>query len=165
MNNQTPPKSSVPIILGLIIVVLLIVIGFLLYKQQGIDESTQTNLDQGLESSETPQTSLDQEISVTSPAAGSPVHSPIFILGSASGTWFFEGSFPVVLEDQQGKELARGVVQASQDWMTENQVSFTSNLTFSVNQPTPAVLIFTPDNPSGLPNDTQFELPVVLLPE
>jgi hypothetical protein len=101
------------------------------------------------------------DISVSSPSANSIVKSPLTITGKARGNWFFEAQFPVVLLDANGKELSRGVAQATEDWMTTDFVDFKVTLTFS--QPTTATgeFVLSKDNPSGLPeNDASVRVPV-----
>ncbi len=92
------------------------------------------------------------------------ISSPFTLSGEAR-LWYFEGSFPLRLEDNQGKTLATGIAQALDDWMTEDFVPFMADIEFTVNEPTAGVLILTKDNPSGLPQfDEQVEIPVMLEP-
>ncbi|MDO8260943.1 MAG: Gmad2 immunoglobulin-like domain-containing protein, partial [Candidatus Magasanikbacteria bacterium] len=80
----------------------------------------------------------------------------------ARGTWFFEGSFPVVLTNWDGLIIAEGVAQAKGDWMTEDFVDFSVTLEFTGPQLyNRGSLILMKDNPSGLPqNDDAFEVTV-----
>lgn len=101
-------------------------------------------------------------VELTEPLAGTSVTNPIQIAGRAPGNWFFEATFPVVLEDVDGNELSRTQAQAVGDWMTTDLVEFTASLEYSVTQETSAVLVFRPDNPSGLPNTEEYRLPITL---
>ena len=94
------------------------------------------------------------------------ITSPVTIDGEAAGNWFFEGSFPIVIVDWDGKILGEGIAQAEREWMTEDHVPFTATITFE--KPTyknTGAFIFKKDNPSGLPqNDATIEIPVTFAP-
>ena len=96
-------------------------------------------------------------IRLDSPRPNAEVVSPLKIIGQARGSWFFEASFPVVLEDQNGLAVARGYATATSDWMTENFVGFTAELTFSGQTGAKGRLILKKDNPSGLPAPTYID--------
>lgn len=107
---------------------------------------------------------LADKIKVDFPTANSIVSSPLIIVGQARGTWYFEASFPVALQDKNGNVLAQGIATAQSDWMVENFVPFIAKLEFT--QPvenTEAVLLLKRDNPSGLPEyDATLEMPLIL---
>lgn len=98
------------------------------------------------------------------PQPSSEISNPLVVQGQARGSWFFEGSFPVVLVDWDGRIIAETIAQAQSEWMTKDFVPFKANLVFS--QPDIIVsnrgaLILRKDNPSGLPqNDDALEIPV-----
>lgn len=102
-------------------------------------------------------------IVVVSPIKESKISSPLSFAGRARGTWFFEGSFPVILTDWDGKIIAEGHASAQSDWMTSDFVKFVGTIEFDK----PAygergTLIFKKDNPSGLQgNDDSYEIPVL----
>ncbi len=75
---------------------------------------------------------LNDMVVLNYPTAGEIVTSPLLVTGSARGGWFFEGSFPVVLTDWDGLIIAEGIAQADGEWMTEEFVPFTAELTFTV---------------------------------
>lgn len=103
------------------------------------------------------------EIIVTSPQANQIISSPLNIQGQAKGSWYFEASAPVKLLDGQGKELAVSYIQAQGDWMTENYVPFTAQLTYQAVATSSGFLVFNNDNPSGLPeNSKEFKVPVII---
>lgn len=93
---------------------------------------------------------------------GSLVTSPLAVTGRARGNWFFEASFPIELQDQANQLLSQGIAQAQGEWMTEDLVPFTAELTFTA--PTTSdsgKLILRKDNPSGLPeNDAELSIPI-----
>lgn len=108
--------------------------------------------------------SVGASIMITAPAASSTVATPIQITGSARGSWFFEASFPIALMIN-GQTVTTTHATATSDWMTADFVPFTASIKFSVTSNTPAELVFSADNPSGLPqNDKEFRLPVILVP-
>jgi len=102
-------------------------------------------------------------INIKHPLAWSFVDSPIKVEGEARGYWFFEGDFPVILNDANGNFLATGIAKAQGEWMTENFVPFELELKFKrpENEPRYGVLIFHRDNPSGLSeHDEELDVPV-----
>jgi len=93
--------------------------------------------------------------------AEATISSPLAIEGSARGTWFFEGSFPVKVLDESGQELGRGIAQAQGSWMTEDFVPFKAVIMFT--RPTSSIgsVVLEKDNPSGLAqNDQKIALPI-----
>lgn len=108
-----------------------------------------------------PPVSTHPDIKVTSISTNQLITSPHNLRGEARGTWFFEASFPVRLEDANGNVLVQIPAQAQGEWMTENFVPYQATLRF--NQPSTAtgVLILEKDNPSGLPeNAAEIRIPV-----
>ncbi len=103
------------------------------------------------------------DVVVISPIKNSVISSPVAIAGRARGSWFFEGSFPVVLKDAYGTVLAESHVTAQGEWMTQDYVSFVGTLQYQKQIPdAKGVLIFIKDNPSGLPeNDESVEVPII----
>lgn len=91
-------------------------------------------------------------IRVDAPAPGGVVTSPLVMTGDARGTWYFEASFPVELQDADGNVIAQSYAQAQGEWMTEDFVPFASTMTFTVpSGVTEGVVYLRKDNPSGLP--------------
>lgn len=99
--------------------------------------------------------SLLDMIRVTTPRPSMYITSPLTIEGFARGMWFFEGSFPVRLIDQNGKTIASGIAYAQDEWMTEAFVPFRAELTFSTTHRGVGKLILQKDNPSGEPSRDQ----------
>lgn len=101
-------------------------------------------------------------IVVRSPSAGAVVSSPLRIEGRARGVWFFEGDFPVVLEDARGRRVAEWYVTAKGEWMTDEFVPFEGTIEFK--KPDSGVrgrLVLKKDNPTGLPkHDDEIEIPI-----
>ncbi|MFH1712552.1 MAG: DUF5671 domain-containing protein [Patescibacteria group bacterium] len=130
----------------------------LIYSQtlnRGTDERTPLAVDNAQ--------ALADVIIVSSPQPGDIITSPLKISGTARGNWYFEATAPAELLDWEGNLIAQGFVTAQGDWMTEDFVPFTGELTFifpqSVEQE--GTLILRNDNPSGLAeNDQTIEVPV-----
>jgi hypothetical protein len=101
-------------------------------------------------------------IRVQSPSPNQAIKSPVTVTGQARGSWYFEGSFPVILVDWDGRIIAEAVATADGEWMTEEFVPFRATLEFE----TPeygerGTLILRKDNPSGRPElDDALEVPV-----
>jgi len=92
----------------------------------------------------------EEMIRVDSPQPNQVVTSPLEVEGEARGSWFFEASFPYVLEDSEGNILQEGSIQTNENWMTEDFVSFSQEIEFPAGESEAATLIFEKANPSGL---------------
>ncbi len=101
-------------------------------------------------------------IVVESPAPGAVVSSPLRVRGHARGTWFFEGDFPLLLQDATGKTLARKYATATGEWMTREFVPFEGTLEFDPPPGGRGTLILRKNNPTDDPSrDDRVELPVL----
>lgn len=106
-------------------------------------------------------------ISLDTPRPNQSVESPLTIEGQARGFWFFEGDFPVIITDWDGRIIGEGFATAEGDWMTEEFVPFSAVLEFETPRFSDfndkGTLILRKDNPSGLPeNDDALEVPIIL---
>jgi len=91
----------------------------------------------------------DALITVQTPLPGAVIESPLTIRGRARGSWFFEGDFPILLKDADGKIIARSFVTAASEWMTTDFVDFLGSLSFtSPKRGSRGTLVFVKDNPS-----------------
>ncbi len=108
----------------------------------------------------------DDLIVIDSPELNSAVTSPIQITGQARGTYFYEGSFPILVTDANGQIIGDGIATAQGDWATESFVPFTATVLYLPPQGTIGKngnIILRNSNPSGLPeNSIQRVIPVVL---
>lgn len=119
------------------------------------------------------QIEFQEKLIIHQPLESEKISSPLEIKGEARGTWFFEGSFMVLLTNWDGLIIAEGVAQmdaSEETWMTEDMVDFNANLEYE----NPALsgseidhfsrrgsLIFKRANPSGLAeNDEAIEFVV-----
>lgn len=106
------------------------------------------------------------QIKVGFPIPGQRVGNQIVVSGIAKGGWYFEGDFPVLLEDEQGNVLASSSARAQGSWMNEDFVPFVSVLDYPREDSREAVIILQKDNPSDIRElDDQIEIPVVLGPD
>jgi hypothetical protein len=100
-------------------------------------------------------------IQVTEPQANQEISTPILIKGQARGSWFFEASFPVEIQDSDKVIIATGIAQAKTEWMTNDFVPFEVNIDFQRPVIKNGYLILKKDNPSGDPSkDDQLILPI-----
>ena len=117
----------------------------------------------------TPSPLTTSDLKITNPQPNQELIVPgtIQVTGEARGSWFFEASFPIILQDANGNTLTTFTAQALEDWMTTDFVSFTAQASLpDVPNTTAAYFVFSKDNPSGLPeNDSFVKLPVRLLPQ
>ncbi|KND47493.1 MAG: hypothetical protein AB199_03625 [Parcubacteria bacterium C7867-004] len=103
------------------------------------------------------------KIVVETPTPGAVTGKSFTVKGKARGYWYFEASFPIELLDKDGKVLASMPVQAQGDWMTENFVPFSVQITAPQSYIGPATLVLHKDNPSGLPeNDASLSIPITV---
>lgn len=106
-------------------------------------------------------TGKENLIRLISPQSNEVVVSPPLVEGEARGNWFFEASFPIKLLDENDQQIALGIAQAQNEWMTENFVPFKTTLTFTRPTTPKGWLVLTKDNPSGLPeHDDELRIPI-----
>ena len=108
--------------------------------------------------------STELPIQVSTPKDNQEVGNPIKISGKAKGTWFFEGSFPIQLVDSSGNILGHGIATSTEDWMTENFINFSAEISYTKATSTKrALLVLSKDNPSDNPDlDQSIFVPVIL---
>lgn len=102
-------------------------------------------------------------IIVDIPSPGAVTGKEFLVRGKARGTWFFEGSFPVVVIDTNGKILAEGPAKAQGDWMTTEFVPFTITIKAPESYVGEAMVLLKKDNPSGLEErDASISFPITI---
>jgi hypothetical protein len=104
----------------------------------------------------------NNSIRLDSPITGAVISSPLTIKGKARGTWFFEGDFPVILLDAQGKKIAENYATAHGEWMTEDFVEFEGALHFSgALSGQKGIIVLKKDNPTGMEQfDDALKIPI-----
>lgn len=102
-------------------------------------------------------------IQVALPLPNEEISSSLQMRGKAKGYWYFEGDFPVRLEDKDGNTLAKGYAVAQDEWMTRDWVPFEGTLELpALPDNERGYLVFTRNNPSDLrENDREYRLPVL----
>lgn len=106
--------------------------------------------------------SIPDLIEVDRPVVNQAVSSPLAISGRARGYWYFEATFPIELRDASGRIIAQHYAEAEAEWMTENFVPFTAELTYPT-QPSGSTgtLVLRRSNASGDPErDQDLSIPV-----
>ncbi|MCC7004934.1 hypothetical protein IT397_03390 [Candidatus Nomurabacteria bacterium] len=102
-------------------------------------------------------------IKVFYPKANETISTPFLIEGEALGSWYFEGSFPINLVNENGDVLATGVAKAKSNWMVNDFVPFESRFDYEGGGSGPASFIFSRDNPSGISEyDRSYNLPIII---
>lgn len=106
-------------------------------------------------------TSYEDLIQVDDLLPGDEIAFPLEISGKARGYWYFEATFPIVLEDEDGTILLQTYATAQDEWMTEEFVPFTVIIKKPVTSAHSGKLIFKYSNASGLPEkEDQLIIPV-----
>lgn len=124
-------------------------------------ESKETKATIAKETETTAKDNFSDQIKVTKPTPNQVLENPLIIEGEATGTWFFEATFPVKLLDANGNIVATHFAQAQGEWMTEDFVPFKAQIEFKKPDTDTGILILEKDNPSGLPeNAAKIEIPV-----
>lgn len=101
-------------------------------------------------------------ITVTTPTPDSVTGKEFEVHGVARG-WYFEGSFPIEVLDNNGKTLVIAPAQAQSDWMTSAPVAFIAKIRIPPSYIGKATIVLKKDNPSGLPeHDASMSFPITI---
>jgi hypothetical protein len=100
-------------------------------------------------------------IIIDSPKPYQKVQVTIIIKGKAKGSFFFEGTFPIRIEDENGNLIVSDYIMTKENWMTENFVSFETHFYFEKGNLRKGFIIFEKANPSGL-LENKFEIRIPL---
>lgn len=105
-------------------------------------------------------------IRVDSPEPLETISSPVEIKGEARGTWLFEATFPLVIVDWDGRIIGEGIASTTQNWMTDEFVSFSGTVSFEKPEDVyseKGTLILQKANASGLLEyEDALEIPIRL---
>ena len=102
-------------------------------------------------------------ILVEAPVLNATLGKTFTVSGKARGPWYFEASFPVVVTDANGAVLAQVPAKANGDWMTNDFVPFSADVTLSNGYTGPATITLKKDNPSGeAQNEASVSYPVTI---
>ena len=101
------------------------------------------------------------EYKMVTPLPNDEVDCTFDIEGEISGSWFFEGVFPIKLVSGAGTEILTVQAKAVGDASTDELVKFTAKVICTDICNGNAKLVFLKDNPSGeAANDDSFEIPI-----
>jgi hypothetical protein len=100
-------------------------------------------------------------INIENPRPNEVIAGTVEVIGQARGSWFFEGSFSLILYNNQQQEIKRTSAFADGDWMTDEFVKFSANLEFTAPESKEGSIVLSKSNPSGLPeNDQSLIVPI-----
>lgn len=106
----------------------------------------------------------DPMLNVMEPKPEETVTSPLVVNGTAHGSWFFEGTFPVYLVDKDERIIAEAQAVAKEDWMRDGLVPFTASLNYLFSSDTQydqGAIVLMGANPSDLPeNEKMRKVPI-----
>jgi hypothetical protein len=94
---------------------------------------------------------LSGAVLLDTPKPNQIAESPLWVVGQARGSWFFEAEFPVRLLDARDSVVTWGTARANGDWMTPEYVPFALTLNFSPPASDVGTLVLEKSNPSDLP--------------
>ena len=101
-----------------------------------------------------PSISSDGHLEVDLPYANDAIASPVAIEGKVTGGgWFFEATFPIKVINASGTVIGRGTAQALSGWMSTGTVPFSASIAFTAPHTATGTIVFSSDNPSGLPQN------------
>jgi hypothetical protein len=108
--------------------------------------------------------SPDGHVEIFNPTLNQEIISPATASGSVSGGgWLFEGTFPIKVVDADGTVLGMGQVRETNPgtWTSMGEVPFSGIISFLAPHSATGTVVFSKDNPSGLPqNNESFSVPV-----
>ncbi len=131
-------------IIIILIIIIIIIVAFNLYQRYLITKKIND---------------AKYTITIDSPKPYQKIQNPIYIKGKVKGSFFFEGTFPVRIEDENGNIIIVDHIETKDDWMTENFVSFEKYLGISNVNIKRGFIVFEKANPSGLP-ENKFEIKI-----
>lgn len=131
-------------IIVILIIIIIFIIGFNLYQRYSIINKINDAKD---------------IIIIDSPKPYQKVQIPIFVKGKARGNFFFEGTFPIRIEDENGNLITTGNIMTKENWMSEDFVSFETYFNFDKKDLKRGFIIFEKANPSGL-KENKFEIKI-----
>lgn len=104
---------------------------------------------------------VNSPIKISKPSLGQEISSPLEISGQAPGSWFFEANLSLKLVNDANEILAEKNYMTSKNWMTQEMISFETQLEFGNPEANAGYLRIDKANPSGRPqNANQFFWPI-----
>lgn len=158
---MTESKKQNPIFLIVLIVVAIVAFGIIYWFSYV--RSDEVNFNTELKIKNKANIVLDGVI-IDNPAQGAEVTSPLFVSGKILGSWFFEATTTILIRDELGKELSKSYITTSDDWMTEDYVTFSGTIEFDIEDNQKATLVIEKANPSDLlENVDEFTMEISLV--
>ncbi len=100
----------------------------------------------------------EKDIVIDDPSEGDQVTSPVRVTGEARGSWFFETSMGVEVRDVNGVVVGEAVLEATEDWMSEELVAFEGEVEFEIDRDGPGEIVVVAANPSGMPENVKEKI-------
>ncbi len=88
-------------------------------------------------------------IVVDSVDVGDKIKSPLTITGKARGSWFYENAFPILIHDENGVPVGRGIALAEGTPAPGEFVPFKGIVTFEIFGQKGTVVLVSNDDPRG----------------
>lgn len=88
-------------------------------------------------------------VTVTAPHSGEVISSPVKVRGRVPGSWSFEASFGIEIQDTNHKKVSDGFATIKGDWMTEKPVGFTASVSFKAPVTGSGYVVLRRANPSA----------------
>lgn len=110
---------------------------------------------------------LTDMVRVDGPRPNDVIEHPLIVTGEARGYWFFEADAPIKLV-VGNQVIAEGYISATDDWMTEDFVSFAGTLEYDFihTKDVAGTLVLLQADPAGGESGPKevLEIPVVVVP-
>lgn len=103
-------------------------------------------------------------VTLTTPAPGARITTPLLAEGSAPNDWYFEAQFPAQLIGPDGAVIAEAPALARSDWQVAGEVPFGVEMAFSVDAETAATFVLQEDMPRDGERPRELRVRVVLAP-
>ncbi|MBD3362258.1 hypothetical protein GF362_00890 [Candidatus Dojkabacteria bacterium] len=176
-------KNKLPIILLLVIVIIpaISLIAYLAFQNSNRKNQTNSN---DLDNAVSPTDYIDQSTAIPTvddsldtsekgtpyklitPFSNDSVSCPFEVKGEIPGYWFFEASFPVGINDQQGNELMRVSAHTDEEWMTDEFVDFEATIDCTFKTKQKVVMTLYKSNVSDKRElDDKIEIPLTIVPQ
>ena len=145
--------------LGVCILLILGLFTYYLYQKDYLNfifEETENEQEENGDPSNKILSEKGVSIYISTPEPGDTVDCNLTIEGRVPSDWFFEGSFPLQIIDEQGNILLTDKITTEEDWMTNKYIDFSKAINCNENCKENINLKLLKDNPSGLEKYDDF---------
>ena len=108
------------------------------------------------------QIDIDRMLTVTSPQQGAFVAHTFQLEGKARGSWYFEGTFPLVIENESGVVLETIPIRAQGDWQTPDLVPFSETIQLPYYSGNANLILKKANLSSGSSEDASLTIPIIV---